>query len=107
MPRGGKRDGAGGKPTWIHGKTKTIRVPEVLAVRIADLARSLDEGRIIDDVTKSKYIDLTGISVKFVDGDPVVYIDDLLKSGYTVKPITLVDRVLKRRDFKYKQNQPK
>ncbi|MGK7898276.1 MAG: hypothetical protein AB4372_32845, partial [Xenococcus sp. (in: cyanobacteria)] len=50
MGRGGYREGAGGKPKWIHGKTKTIRVPEVLADKILELSHMLDEGKIIDDV---------------------------------------------------------
>ena len=44
MPRGGKRPGAGVKPTWKHGKTKTIRVPVALAEQILEFARKLDIG---------------------------------------------------------------
>ena len=43
MPRGGRRSTTW-KPTWKHGKTRTIRVPIVLADSILDLARILDEG---------------------------------------------------------------
>jgi hypothetical protein len=104
MPRGGRRENAGGKSRWIHGKTKTIRVPESLAEKILTVARMIDEGRVVDDVTKSKYIDLTGVSVQILNGDPVVYIDDLVKTGFTVRPFALIDKVLKQRDLKYKNN---
>ncbi len=43
MPRGGRRSTTW-KPTWKHGKTRTIRVPIVLAESILNLARILDEG---------------------------------------------------------------
>ena len=43
MPRGGRRSTTW-KPTWKHGKTRTIRVPIVLADSILNLARILDEG---------------------------------------------------------------
>jgi len=44
MPRGGRRSTTW-KPTWNHGKTRTIRVPIVLAESILNLARILDEGK--------------------------------------------------------------
>ena len=44
MPRGGRRSTTW-KPTWKHGKTRTIRVPIVLADSILDLARILDENK--------------------------------------------------------------
>ena len=43
MPRGGRRSTTW-KPTWKHGRTRTIRVPIVLADSILNLARILDEG---------------------------------------------------------------
>ena len=44
MPRGGRRSTTW-KPTWKHGKTRTIRVPIVLAESILNLARILDQGK--------------------------------------------------------------
>ena len=44
MPRGGRRSTTW-KPTWKHGKTRTIRVPIVLTESILNLARILDEGK--------------------------------------------------------------
>lgn len=35
------------KPKWIHGATKTIRVPVILADRILELAKALDSGEAI------------------------------------------------------------
>lgn len=43
MPRGGRRLNAEAKFKWKDGKTKTIRVPVVLAERVLAFARSLDE----------------------------------------------------------------
>jgi hypothetical protein len=93
MPRGGYRVGAGGRFKWIHGKTKTIRVPEALADEIVRLAIMLDSGKTIDDVTQSKHLNLSGVRVHFLNDGPVVYIEDLLKAGFTVRPVTLVNRV--------------
>lgn len=100
MPRGGYREGAGGKPKWIHGKTKTIRVPEALADKILELAHRIDEGYPVGDYTKAKYIDLTGVVVKNVRGEAAVFIEDLLKAGFKVKPIKLVDMVRRKIDLK-------
>lgn len=100
MPRGGYRENAGGRPTWIHGKTKTIRVPIELADKIIELARKLDEGRRIDDVTRSKYIDFSGISIRDCDGRDAIYVEDLLRAGYTVRPIKLVDTVRRKMDLR-------
>ncbi len=48
MPRGGRRSTTW-KPTWKHGKTRTIRVPIVLAESILNLARILDEGKKVSE----------------------------------------------------------
>jgi hypothetical protein len=99
MPRGGRRPGAGGKPAWRHGKTKTIRVPDVLAEKILQIARILDEEGIselegIDESatteTASKVIDLSGVSIHAHQRGPAVYLTDLLKAGFEIKPERLV-----------------
>lgn len=95
MPRGGYRLGAGGKPQWIHGKTKVIRVPEALADQILVIARMLDEGKLLDNVTGSKTVDLSGISIKIFKNGPAVYLQDLLRAGYKIKPVALVDKLRK------------
>lgn len=95
MPRGGKRVGAGGRSRWIHGKTKVIRVPEALADQILAIARMLDAGKSLDDVTKSKTVDLSGVSIKILKDGSVVYLQDLLKAGYKIKPVALVDKLRK------------
>jgi hypothetical protein len=99
MPRGGYREGSGGKPKWIHGKTKTIRVPEALADRLLELARRMDEGYPVGDYTKAKYVDLSGVSVKNVRGKAAVFIEDLLKADFKVRPIKLVDMVRRQIDL--------
>ena len=95
MPRGGYRLGSGAKPQWIHGKTKVIRVPEVLAEQILVIARMLDEGKSLDNVTASKTVDLSGISIKVLKDGSVVYLQDLLKAGYRIKPVALADKLRK------------
>lgn len=99
MPRGGRREGAGGKYKWKHGKTKTIRVPEVLVENILEIVRFLDDGGNIDlvttskndNVTKSKIIDLSGILIVNFNGQPSVRILDLLRLGYDIKPNQIVN----------------
>ena len=98
MPRGGRREGSGGKPKWIRGKTTVIRVPEVLTEEILRVARLIDEGKVVDDVTKSKYLDLAGISVRLVNGRPAVFLEDLLNADFKIRPIEVVDRVRKQID---------
>ncbi len=93
MPRGGKREGAGGKPTWKSGKTKTIRVPAVLAEEILRMARELDETGVIERDTESKVLDLSGITVPQIKGRRFVFLDDLLRAGYEIQPFKLVELV--------------
>lgn len=91
--RGGKRAGAGRSFSWIHGKTKVIRVPESLAERVLEVTRLLDEGRTVEDVTKSKYIDLSGAPLYQIEGQPAIVLKDLLNLGFKIRPLKLVDRV--------------
>ncbi|MEL7053248.1 MAG: hypothetical protein AAGM45_15895, partial [Cyanobacteria bacterium J06588_5] len=65
--RGGKREGAGRKHKWLHGKTITIRVPEDLAGEVLRLAHQLDKGIHFDNVTNSKNIDLSGVPIHHLD----------------------------------------
>ncbi|EAZ87943.1 hypothetical protein [Crocosphaera chwakensis] len=109
MSRGGKREGAGNKFKWKHGKTKTIRVPVELADQLLELAKKLDEGETvisqseiketanIDYDTESKVIDLTGISLVSVSGQVGVRLSDLMLKGYQIEPSRLADLV--RRSF--------
>lgn len=99
MPRGGRRSGAGGKPTWRHGRTKTIRVPDALSEKILQIARILDEegslelssnGGNATTETGSKVLDLSGIAIHAGQNGPSVYLADLLRAGYQIKPERLV-----------------
>jgi hypothetical protein len=108
MPRGGVRSNSGAKSKWKHGKTKLIRVPEKLADQILEYAHKLDENAKIesetesktdsslglDSVMESKVLDLSGISVATLKERTFVFLDNLLKSGYVLKPDALNDRVL-------------
>jgi hypothetical protein len=99
MVRGGKREGSGSKPGWKNGKTKVIRVPEVLADQILQYARELDEGKIknIDakEITSMlNIVDLSGISMIAVSGEMGVKLSDLVKRGYQLMPKRINDIVL-------------
>jgi hypothetical protein len=101
MPRGGHREGAGGKPSWAHGKTKVIRVPEALAEKILEIARILDGGMSLIEVTESKnesvtgskVIDLSGISIRAFRDGPGIYLADLIAAGYEIQPEKLAQSV--------------
>jgi hypothetical protein len=98
MSRGGKREGAGSKPKWIRGKTTVIRVPEALVEETLRVTRLLDNGKTVDDVTQSKYLDLSGVSIRNVSGKPAIFIEDLLHVGFKIRPIELVDTIRKQID---------
>ena len=42
MPRGGKRKGAGRKSAWNAGKTKAVKLPELLIPEIVEFAKMVD-----------------------------------------------------------------
>ena len=119
MPRGGYRPGSGGKFKWKHGKTKVVRLPEALVEQVMELAIALDRGLSlatvtsssmleseIDGVTLSKIIDLSGVSIRSLDGEPVVYIVDLLNLGYQIEPEALAKSAsLKKRKESYSRVQ--
>lgn len=88
MPRGGKREGAGGRPSWRNGRTKPVRVPVALAEKILEIARILDEEGLAEPEaeTESRVIDLTGVSVLSSKNGPVVRLADLVRIGYQIKP---------------------
>ena len=44
------------KAKWKHGKTKTIRVPEVLVPQILEYSKKLDNEAIIENVSQSKTV---------------------------------------------------
>ena len=56
MPRGGKRKGAGRKATWNAGKTKPVKLPELLIPEIIEFARTLDQAPI--DLELDEALDL-------------------------------------------------
>lgn len=99
MKHGGSRYGAGRKSQWIRGKTVVVRVPEALSDEILKVAHLLDEGKEVGDVTQARYLDLTGVPVRYVQGSPVVYVEDLLKKGFRVRPLKLVDNIRKKIDL--------
>ena len=96
MAKGGRREGAGAKPSWKHGKTKTIRVPIVLADEILAIARELDNNGQLESDTESNcssVIDLSGVPIKAVSGGMAVMLSDLVKKGYRLFPGRIDDVV--------------
>lgn len=89
MSRGGIRCGAGAKPTWKHGKTRTIRVPIALADEILAFAHRIDEQGIIETDTHSKTLDLSGVSIRHHNGVIAVHLEDLARFGYEIMPESL------------------
>lgn len=94
MARGGKRIGSGNKSKWNSGKTKVIRVPELIADQVLTLAKELDDNGFIDSVTYSKTIDLSGVSIANFNGKTCVFLQDLVLSGYDVKPKILAEKIV-------------
>jgi hypothetical protein len=95
MARGGARKGAGRKSKWRNEKTKMIRVPEVLADQLLDIARKLDSGEIIDFASNSYTVDLSDLVIPQIRGKRFVFLQDLLRQGYRIQPIELVKSVRK------------
>ena len=48
MPRGGKRKGAGRKPSWENAETCVVRVPKVLSDKVLEIAHKLDRGESLE-----------------------------------------------------------
>lgn len=108
MPRGGQREGAGGISTWNHGKTKTIRVPIALAEQLLEMAREMDNGekltlnqKVIEPVTESKVVDLSGVRLTHLNGEIAIRLEDLVKLGYQLHPASLAQMVEARMQRKY------
>jgi hypothetical protein len=102
MARGGARLNAGAKPKWKHGKTKTIRIPELLCDEILEYAKKLDSGRVIEYETKSKVLDLSGINIRACNGKSAIYLEDLARAGFEILPERLgkMFKALLGKDFK-------
>jgi len=109
MSRGGPRLNAGAKPKWKHGKTKTIRVPEILLNKIMEYAKKLDNEDAIEIVSFSNTVpgnpgtetlvsfstlNLSNIPIYFSNGRSFVFIEDLVKRGYEIQPPRLAATVL-------------
>ena len=45
MPRGGKRENSGRKPQWNSGKTKSVKLPELLIPEILEFAQIIDRAK--------------------------------------------------------------
>lgn len=109
MARGGVRLNAGAKPKWRHGKTKTIRVPEVLVPQILEYSKQLDTEGNIENVAQSKTVpgipgtrlliidntlNLSNISIHRFENRSFIFIEDLIRAGYEIQPSKLAAIVL-------------
>jgi len=92
--RGGYREGSGAKPAWKHGKTKVVRVPEVLADEVLRIARMLDDDGFFELVTSSKIVDLSGVCLKTFSNKTFVSLESLVLLGYEIKPDALAEQVV-------------
>lgn len=97
MPRGGRRDGAGRKSTWVSGckfeDTKLIRVPVAIADRLLEIAHKLDSGIAIGLETESLREELESLKrqvnsqsearqLELIDNISKHYsLDDLIQKG--------------------------
>lgn len=79
-------------------KTTTIRVPESLANEVLHLARQLDAGVQVDSVANSNDIDLSGIPIRHLEEQPVIAVKDLLRKGFKIRPLKLVNALRKEID---------
>ena len=110
MARGGQRDGAGRKSTWLSGckfeQTKLIRVPSAIADKVLEIAHKLDSGETIDLETKS----LNEIETKLIEQLELITIQDksylqseLIEKGkqivYDVTQVRIKDRSAVRKYF--------
>jgi hypothetical protein len=95
MAKGGKREGSGAKPKWKHGKTTVIRVPIAIADEILDFARKLDSGHDLMFNTQFYGLDLSLLNVPQIRNKRFVFLQDILKLGYEIYPLSLAEDVRK------------
>lgn len=81
--------------SWIHGETQQIVVPIALSEQILTIARMLDQGESLERLVRSRTIDFSGIPIKYLKDGPAVYLKDLLKAGYKIRPLSLVNKLRK------------
>ena len=93
MARGGFRANAGRKSKWKNKQTKMIRVPAAIADRLLDIAQKIDSGYDIEFDSESKTIDLQELNIPTLRNKRFVFLEDLLKLGYEIKPLSLADSV--------------
>lgn len=82
MPRGGYRVGAGGKSTWKHGKTMTIRVPKALVNEVKEITKRLDDSENINLESGSK--EYSGSVTGFYKRDDLNIIADSILADISV-----------------------
>jgi predicted kinase len=101
MARGGYREKAGRKSTWVSGckfeETKLIRVPIAISDRVLEIAHKLDSNESIDLVTESNNEIVTESE------DKKYSLSELIEKGkqivYDVTQVRIKDRASVRKYF--------
>ena len=87
MGRGGSRKGAGRKSGWnSDSRTRTIRVPEAISERLLEIAHWIDDGNVIDFVSKSKPV-ISSSKIEFVTESKVCYDLDTKSIWFTTREV--------------------
>ncbi len=105
MTRGGHREKAGRKSTWVSGckfeQTKLIRVPIAISDRLLEIAHKLDAGETIDLVTEP--IELVTESNNEIVTQSSYSQSELIEKGkqivYDVTQVRIKDRASVRKYF--------
>lgn len=58
------------------------------------IAKELDENGFLENDTGSKIINLSGIAIAQIKGKSFVFLQDLVKLGYEIKPERLSERLI-------------
>jgi len=99
--RGGRRNGAGVKSTWQHGRTKLVRIPISLADKIIEIARKIDRGDLDQSISSSSVLNLSGIEICQSQFGAVLRLSDLVEAGYQLIP----DRLMSLAEYKLSRDQ--
>jgi hypothetical protein len=67
MGRGGERENAGRKSSWVNNDTTLIRIPKVIKDPLMAIAKKLDRGKSIENETKSNQIEIETVTESKLD----------------------------------------
>ena len=67
MSRGGERENAGRKPSWVNNDTTLIRIPKAIRDSLMTIAKKLDQGESVEIETKSNQIEIESVTESNLD----------------------------------------